>query len=97
MDIEPKPTAQSAVPITDVTPPAKTEPGVAEPPKADEPATAPPDTAAAPAEEHTDKPAPVPPPKPAKTFTAPVTAIVLSVLCFLALSALAYYAYMKGR
>ena len=79
---EPTPPA----PITDVAPPTKPA-ASPEPPKEAAPAPKAPEAKAT-------KPLA---PKPVKTSSTPVLAISLALLFFVALSALAYYAYTKSN
>lgn len=85
--VHPEETKQPS-PIMDVAPPLQPEP--VEEPAADAPAPATEVKAAEPVKSS-------PAPKPSKTTTAPVGIIFLSIIFFVVLSALTYYAYTKTK
>ena len=82
MDVVAPPAAQNSSPVAVVAEPGAESPVAAQP---DPPVPAVVNTKA-------QKPGP----KPAKTHTAPVAAIMLAILAFIVLAGLAYYAYSKG-
>ncbi len=82
MDVVAPPVAQDSNPVA-----VAAEPGTESPATAQPAASAP-----APVDTKAQKPGP----KPAKTHTTPVAAILLAILAFIVLAGLAYYAYRKG-
>lgn len=85
---EPSKPVSAPAPIMDVAPPPKSEAALAEPPK---------EAGTVSVEETKSKPKKPIAQKPPKTSSAPALAITLAIIFFLALSALAYYAYSQGK